>query len=233
MHQISQQYKYLRAILFSFLIYKHTFEMRIKVKRLARSVDNLTIALINKRMASKFRGLEQGGKWFRTANRSVNGKVVNRVAIIVPYRDRLRNLKIFLQYIHQFLIWQASVNYAVYLVEPSKTLTFNRALLINIGFREALLEYDFECFIIHDVDMLPEVFFNSYMCDLDYPKQMATSISLFAYTNHPYFIKDYMGGVTAFTREQFEMINGYSNLFYGWGGEGKRKFRVFNEICRN
>ena len=27
------------------------------------------------------------------------------------------------------------------------------------------------------------------------------------------------GGVTAFTAEQFKNANGFSNLFYGWGGE--------------
>ena len=189
---------------------------------MVQSVDNMTIGLINKQMSAKFGGLELGGKWFQVANRTIDGRAINRVAIIVPYRDRLRNLKIFLQYIHTFLIWQAGANYAVYLVEPSKRLRFNRAMLINIGFREALLNYDFECFIFHDVDMLPEMFFNNYMCDLDYPKQMATSISLYSYSSHVYFTEHYMGGVTAFTRQQFEKINGYSNLFYGWGGEGKK-----------
>ena len=28
-----------------------------------------------------------------------------------------------------------------------------------------------------------------------------------------------LGGVTELTRDQFEMVNGYSNSFWGWGGE--------------
>jgi len=27
------------------------------------------------------------------------------------------------------------------------------------------------------------------------------------------------GGVTAFKRQHFELVNGFSNQFYGWGGE--------------
>ena len=33
--------------------------------------------------------------------------------------------------------------------------------------------------------------------------------------------KWYFGGVTGFKTEQFKEINGYSNLYYNWGKEGK------------
>ena len=30
---------------------------------------------------------------------------------------------------------------------------------------------------------------------------------------------DIFGGITALTKEQFESLNGFSNSFWGWGGE--------------
>lgn len=34
--------------------------------------------------------------------------------------------------------------------------TFNRAKLMNVGFVEAMKQYDWQCAIFHDVDLLPE-----------------------------------------------------------------------------
>jgi hypothetical protein len=167
-------------------------------------------------------------------NLNLNKQITNnnKLAIIVPYRNRELNLKIFLNYIHQFLRKQNNNNYDIFIIEPTNDdndikLVFNRALLLNIGYLEAL-KYNsaYNCFIFHDVDMLPENMENIYECNLNYPKQMAISISIFNYSKDNYFKNEYMGGVTAYTKEQYYKMNGYSNLFYGWGGEGKLK--IFN-----
>ena len=123
-------------------------------------------------------GLFDGGKWRPS---SVEKQRNTKIAIIVPYRDRLVNLRIFLLYMHQFLSKQ-NAQYGIYIVEPIENLKFNRALLINIGFLEALKENDWDCFIFHDVDMLPENPMNIYECDANTPKQMAIALNTYSYS---------------------------------------------------
>lgn len=73
-----------------------------------------------------------------------------RVNIVVPYRDRESQLRIFLHYIHRFLPLQ-EIDYRIFIVEQSKEKDFNRAKLFNIGFLEAEKHEPAECYIFHDV----------------------------------------------------------------------------------
>ena len=43
---------------------------------------------------------------------------------------------------------------------------FNRGILMNIGFLEALKEHDWNCFVFHDVDHLPQLYTNPYDCQI-------------------------------------------------------------------
>lgn len=93
--------------------------------------------------------LETGGK--RTLkNNNPQSEILRipQVAIIVPYRDRLTNLELFLRNIHPFLFKQ-KVNYGVFIVEPVANLTFNKGIAMNAGFIEALKEQHWDCFIFH------------------------------------------------------------------------------------
>lgn len=103
-----------------------------------------------------------------------------KLAIIIPYRDREKNLKIFLHYMHLFLYHQRNA-YQIFLIEPIEEAIFNRGLLLNIGYLEALKLTDFDCFMLHDVDMIPENLANIYECNTSFPIQMATSVSIYKY----------------------------------------------------
>lgn len=136
------------------------------------------------------------------------------VAIVVPFRKRKNHLKIFLNYIHPILKRQ-NIHYRVFVVSQDDEEMFNRAMLFNVGFIEALKFSSWDCFIFHDVDLLPEDDRNIYSCP-EMPRHMSVAVDKFKY-NLPY--KDLFGGVSALSKEHFQLVNGFSNQFWGWGGE--------------
>lgn len=187
-----------------------TFPYAIK-KRIKTHTENRSFELIENRLKSLNLPLNNGQQIIHHNNPI-------KLAIVIPYRDRDTNLKLFLEYMHLFLADQ-NVNYGIYLTQPMDELKFNRALLMNIGFSEAMKEEKWNCIIFHDIDLLPENDKNIYQCDQDYPKQLAISISLYNYIVTGYFKDKYFGGINAFTPNQFTNINGFSNSYFNWGIE--------------
>ena len=129
-------------------------------------------------------------------------------------RDRGEQLATFLGHIHPFLARQ-QLHYRLYIINQAEGDKFNRAMLMNVGFREALQDFNWDCFIFHDVDLLPEDDRNLYTCP-DQPRHMSVAVDKFKY-RLPY--KSIFGGVAAITRRHFKQLNGFSNMFWGWGGE--------------
>ncbi|KRZ22059.1 Beta-1,4-N-acetylgalactosaminyltransferase bre-4 [Trichinella pseudospiralis] len=136
------------------------------------------------------------------------------VAIIIPYRDRDLHLRTFLLNIHSFLMRQ-KLHYQIFVVEQVANQTFNRGKLMNVGYVEAQRLFNWSCLVFHDVDLLPENDLNPYWC-VDTPRHLSAAVDKFQY-KLPY--QTIFGGVSALTAAQFEVINGFSNNFWGWGGE--------------
>lgn len=131
--------------------------------------------------------------------------------VVVPYRNRLNHLAVFAPHMERIL---QSGSFRIVVIEQADELPFNRGALLNIGF--VLVRQKTDWVVFHDVDMLP--LDNSY----NYGQRPATVVHLascaeqFNYTL-PY--RNYIGGVLSVACETFEAINGYSNKYWGWGGE--------------
>ena len=139
---------------------------------------------------------------------------MKKLAVIVPYRDREEQLEIFLDEITNYLDSTLDNEYIIIIAEQLDKKKFNRGKLLNIGFLKAE-EEGCDYVIFHDVDMLPEEVDYSYD---DKPLQIANEfIADGEFTR--VIQRNYFGGVTLFPVEDFRKINGYSNLYKGWGFE--------------
>ena len=79
---------------------------------------------------------------------------------------------------------------------------FNRATLMNVGYVEAMKDYNWTCCIFHDVDLLPEDDRNLYTCPSQ-PRHMSVAMSTLKYIL-PY--KLFFGGVGAISVEHFQVL---------------------------
>ncbi len=134
---------------------------------------------------------------------------MEKLSIIVPYRDRESHLAEFVPFMEgtKFL---ENLEFDILIVEQKDGKPFNRGKLLNIGAKESKSS-DYYCF--HDVDMLP---INSDYSFVSNPTHLASEVEQFGF-ELPY--PGYFGGVTIFSKSDFIRANGYSNDYWGWGAE--------------
>jgi len=140
-----------------------------------------------------------------------------KLAFIIPYRDRAAHLGEFMP--HYRRRFKAA---SFYVIEQENGKPFNRAMLLNIRFLEFYDKFDY--FAAHDVDMLCDRGDYSYCPN---PTQLATKVQQFKY-RMPF--PEYFGGVTLFNNHDFIECNGYSNNFWGYGGEDNEMY--FNVLSK-
>ena len=136
----------------------------------------------------------------------------DKLAIIVPYRDRQEHLDVFVPHMYEFLK-DKGIDYTIFIAEQTDDRPFNYGKLCNVVTKEVGEEYTY--FAFHDVDMLPM----NDDCDYGYPDSpthLASNVEAHG-GELPY--PQYFGGVIVISREDFENANGYSNEYWGYGFE--------------
>ena len=137
----------------------------------------------------------------------------HKLGIVVPYRDRYRQLMLFKRAVQKYLE-DKEIEYVIVVVEQDNAKAFNRGKLLNIGALRAK-ELGCDYVVFHDVDMLPKDVDYSYV---NKPTHLATNF-ISEGTSFGIHFDRYFGGVTLFPLDFFEKINGYSNEYWGWGFE--------------
>ncbi|XP_065051685.1 beta-1,4-galactosyltransferase 6-like [Rhopilema esculentum] len=177
---------------------------KINVKQLVDSVHLVdTLSVENG-------GLVEFGGWWEPKH----CKPRTKVAIMLPYRNREVQLQSFLLHMHPIFQRQL-ISYRVFVIEQVGVTSWNKGSIYNIGFDKTRKIDDYDCYIFHDIDLLAENDKNYYGCPFT-PAHMSVAVDTLKY-KLPY--PTIFGGVEAFSTEEYIAINGFSNMYWGWGGE--------------
>ncbi|XP_011569357.3 beta-1,4-galactosyltransferase 7 [Plutella xylostella] len=133
------------------------------------------------------------------------------LAILVPFRDRFEELLEFVPHMYKFLDAQ-NVPFHIFVIQQKDNNRFNRASLINVGFLYTKNVYDY--IAMHDVDLLP------LNPDLKYDYPAYGPLHISSPKTHPkYHYSTFIGGILLVKKEHYELVNGMSNKYWGWGLE--------------
>jgi hypothetical protein len=145
-------------------------------------------------------------------NAFLNSDTDKRLAIIVPYRDRLEHLKQLIPHLINYFERDKidrNISVTIHIVEQLGDQEFNRGKLCNCGVSLSQSDADYFCF--HDVDYLPIWSDYSYC-------ETPTHLIWHGLPIMDHYNK-FFGAVTMFNKADFEKTNGFSNKYWGWGYE--------------
>lgn len=133
--------------------------------------------------------------------------------LLVPFREQLEQkrgeqLKIFTDHMKR---WHP--NWPVIVIEQTEGKKFNRGALLNIGTKYAE-KLGIDYVIYHDVDLIPLAPMVPYYTAFpEYPIHVGS-----AYKGK-YQGEGFIGQAFSISIKDAKKINGFPNMFWGWGGE--------------
>ena len=140
-----------------------------------------------------------------------------KLAIFIPYRNRLEHLKIFISKITKFFE-KTKIHFRIFVIEQQDHSFFNRAALLNLGVREFGDNFDYYCF--HDVDLIPlKADYACYNQPLRLVSAIADAKNKIPKQPGKGIYNHHFASVVSITKEAFLDINGFSNLYHHYGLE--------------
>lgn len=140
----------------------------------------------------------------------VTTQKIPKKIFIVPYRNRGPQMYFFCKWMNETILKDTD-DYEIYFSHQYNKKCFNRGAIKNIGFIVAKKLYpnDYKniTFIFNDIDCVPYKNIFSYNTDIG-------TIA------HYYGFEHSLGGIVVIKGIDFELINGYVNL-YSWGQEDR------------
>ena len=134
-----------------------------------------------------------------------------RLAVLIPHKDRFRELVEIVPYLSDFLMLQ-KIPFTIWVLNQIDTHRFNKGVLFNLGFILASNSSEYIC--LHDVDLLP------LNHNISYRFRAAGPVHLTSPDLHPiYHYEKFFGGVVQISNKHYQLVNGFSNVFWGWGRE--------------
>ena len=155
----------------------------------------------------------------------------DRLAIVVPQTNRSVDITPLLTQLKQIFVTERTQGsfaaVRVFVIQQQENLPINRGKLSNIGY-ELAIRADYTRILFHDQDLLPESV--SYLPEENNP--LVSALADESGILPPFHIASclerydrelpfpwYSGGAILFDAQQFRLINGYSNRY--WGGLGE------------
>ena len=134
-----------------------------------------------------------------------------RLAVLITHKDRFRELIEIVPYISKFLTLQ-KLPFSIWVLNQVDTHRFNKGVLYNLGF--SLSSNSSEYVTLQDIDLLP------INPNISYRYHEAGPLHLTSPELHPlYHYEKFFGGIVLMTNHHYNKVNGFSNIFWGWGRE--------------
>jgi hypothetical protein len=132
------------------------------------------------------------------------------VVFIVPYRNREQHKTFFTRYMKDYILKDVGYKWQIVFVHQHDTRAFNRGAMKNLGFKYLKDKYPKYykdiTIVFNDVDTVP------------YKQDLVEFRTTQGTVKHFYGFYFALGGIVSMKAGDFEMINGFPNL-WAWGFE--------------